>query len=66
MPDAMEAAWQDMKQEAADELVGAQRHDLLPVRVVATVILVAEGDGGLVEGDEATVGDCDPVGVRDR
>jgi hypothetical protein len=30
MPDAVEAARQDVEQEAADELVGRQRHDLLP------------------------------------
>jgi hypothetical protein len=29
---AAEPAWQDVKQEAADELVGTQRHDLLAVR----------------------------------
>ena len=29
MPDAVEAAWQDVDQEAADELVGGQRRGLL-------------------------------------
>ncbi len=50
MPDAVEAARQDVEQEAADELVGGQRHDLLALAAVAAVILVAEGDAGLVEG----------------
>ena len=49
VPDAMEAARQDMEQEAADELVGGERHDLLPVGAVAAIVLVAEGDAALVE-----------------
>ena len=55
VPDAMEATRQDMEQEAADELVGGERHDLLPVGAVATVVLVAECDATLVEADEAAV-----------
>ena len=47
--DAMEAARQDVEQEAADELVGGERHDLLPVGAVAAIVLVAEGDAALVE-----------------
>ena len=47
--DAVEAARQDVEQEAADELVGGERHDLLPLGAVAAIILVAEGDAGLVE-----------------
>jgi hypothetical protein len=42
--DAMEAARQDVEQEAADKLVGCERHDLLPVGPVAAIVLVAEGD----------------------
>ncbi|BCH21596.1 hypothetical protein MesoLjLb_13810 [Mesorhizobium sp. L-8-3] len=41
--DAMEATRQDMKQEAADELVGGERDDLLAIGAVATIVLVAEG-----------------------
>ena len=51
MPDTMEATRQDMEQEAADELLDRERHDLLPVRAVTAVVLVAEGDAALVEGD---------------
>ena len=40
--DAVEATRQAVQQEAADELVGAERHDLLPVWGRATIILVAE------------------------
>lgn len=35
--DAVEAARQDMEQEAANELVGAKRHDLLAIGAVAAV-----------------------------
>ena len=45
--DAMEPARQDVEQEPADELVGAERHDLLTVGSVAAIILVAESDAGL-------------------
>jgi hypothetical protein len=45
--DAMEAARQDREQEATDELVGGERHDLPPVGAKATIILVAEGDAAL-------------------
>lgn len=37
--DAVEALRQDVDQEAADELVGTKRHDLLPAGAAAAVIL---------------------------
>ena len=58
---AVEPARQDVKQEAADELVDAERHDLLAVRAVAAIVLVAEGDAGLVEGEQPAVRDGDAV-----
>ena len=63
MPDAVKAAWQDVEQEAADELVRRERHDALPLGTVATVVLVAEGDAGLVERNQTSVRDGDPVGI---
>lgn len=63
MPDAVKAAWQDVEQEAADELVRRERHDALPFGTVATVVLVAEGDAGLVERNQTSVRDGDPVGI---
>ena len=33
MPDALETVGQDMQQEAANEFVGVQSHDLLPVAI---------------------------------
>ena len=53
--DAVEPAWQKVEQEAADELVGAEGHDTLPLRAMTAIILVAEGDAGLVEAEQPTV-----------
>ena len=39
MPDAVEAARQNVHQEATDELVCRQRHDLLAFSPVAPVVL---------------------------
>ena len=39
MADAVEVARQDIEQEAADELVGAERHDLLAIDAAAAIIL---------------------------
>ena len=55
--DAMEALRQDVEQEAPDELVGGERHDLLPVGTVGPVVLVAERDPGLVQADNPAVRD---------
>src|SRR6476619_1880764 len=51
--DAVEAARQEMEEKAADELVGRERDDLLPIGPAAAIVLVAEGDAGLVEADQA-------------
>ena len=48
MPDAVEAPGQDVQQEAADELVGAKRHGAVAFGALAAVVLVSEGDAGLV------------------
>ena len=63
MADAVEPLGQDVEQEPADELVGGQRHDLLPVGVTPAVILVAEGDAGLVKAKQPAVRDGDAVRV---
>ena len=60
---AVEPAWQKVEQEAADELVSADRHDTLAVCAVAAIILVAEGDAGRVEGKQPPVRDGDAVSV---
>ena len=48
---------QDVKQEAPDELVGAESHCAVPSLPVAAVILVPEGHAALVESNKATVRD---------
>jgi hypothetical protein len=58
MADAVEALWQHMDEEAADELVFGERHPLLTVAALDAVILPSEGDAVLVEGDQAAVGEA--------
>ena len=55
MPNAVEPPRQGVKQKASDEFVGGNGHDLLSVGARATVILVAEGDAGLIKDDKAAV-----------
>jgi hypothetical protein len=52
-----------VKEEAADELAGRQRHRAQAGEAVAAVVLVAEGDAATVERDQAAVGDGIAVGV---
>jgi len=61
--DTVEALRQNMKQEATDELVGAERHGALAVGTIAAIVLVAKGDAGLVERDQPAVRDGDAVGI---
>ena len=62
--DAVETRWQNMHQEAADELVRMERHRLVvSLWAIKPVILPLEGDAFVVEGDQAAVGDGDAVGV---
>jgi hypothetical protein len=63
MADAVEAFWQHVDEEAADELVGGERHGLVSLAALDAVILPLEGDALLVEGDQAAVGDGNAVGV---
>jgi len=47
----MEPLWQDVDQEAPDELVGGERHGAQPRPAVAAVVLVAEGHAAFVEAE---------------
>jgi hypothetical protein len=51
----MKSARQGVEEKAADELVGAQRHDLLAAGAVLPIILVTEADTGIVEAGETAV-----------
>src|SRR3984893_2817342 len=59
----MKPLWQNVEQEAPDELVGAERHCAVSRLPVAAVILVAEGHAALVEGNEPAVRDGDAMSV---
>ena len=62
--DAVETVGQDVDQEAADELVGVERHKLVASVGRGPVILPFESHARAVEGDEPAVGDSDPVRVE--
>ena len=64
--DAVEAVRQHMDQEAADELVGCERHHLVALAAFGAVVLPPEGDAVARRGDQAAVGDGDAVGVAGR
>ena len=51
--DPMEPTWQSVEQEAADELIGGEGHDLLAVGAALAIIFISEGDPGIVEADKA-------------
>ena len=63
MADAMKPLWQNVEQEAPDELVGAECHCPVSRRSVAAVIIVPEGHATLVESNEPAVRDGDVMGV---
>ena len=61
--DAMEAFRQDVHQEAADELVCRECHELVPLGTLDPVVLVFERDAHRVSCDQAVIGDCDAMCV---
>jgi N-terminal domain of anti-restriction factor ArdC len=63
MANAVKTCWRDMDEEAADELIGCEPHDLLPRVAIDAVILVLERDAGAVAGKQAAVGEGDAVGI---
>ena len=52
-----------MDQEAADELVGVERHKLVASVGLGPVILPFERHALAIKGDEPAVGNSNPVGV---
>jgi hypothetical protein len=58
---AHEALGKDVEKEASEELDGVKGHGALSA--LLSVVLVAEGDLAVVEGEESLVGDGDAVGV---
>ena len=54
--DLVEAGWQDVLEKAADELMSLER---LRAIAIGRSVLVAEGDGLIIDGEDAPVGDGD-------
>ena len=63
VPNAMESLGQHVHEEPADELAWLQRHGLVPVRALDTIVLVFERDAVRVGRDQAAVGEGDVAGV---
>ncbi len=61
--DAVKATGQNVQQEAAHELVGAERHGLVARLPRAAVVLPAEGDATFVKREQPLVGDRHSVRV---
>jgi len=61
MADPVEPVRNGMLQEASDEFIGRQRHDLS--LAVMAVVLPAETDLAIDELDQTAVGDGDPVRI---
>ena len=59
--DALKAFGQNVQQEAADELVGSERHRFLSVAVA--IVFPAEADPAFLDGKKAVVGESDAMGV---
>ncbi len=59
--DAHKAAWQQVKQEAAQELIDRQSHD--PWLVSVGGVSPAEVNVAIGESDQSAVGDGDAVGI---
>jgi hypothetical protein len=59
--DTHEAAWQQVEQKAAQELIDRQGQE--PLLVGVRGVSPAEGDVALLNGDQSTVGDSYTVGV---
>ena len=53
-----------MEQEAADELIGIERHGLVTVMFLCPVVLPLEGDALFVHRDQPAVGDNNPMSTR--
>jgi len=59
--DAAEAFWQDVKEKAADKLVGVKRHYL--GFVAGAIVLPTEADVATLARQEPAVGDGDAMGI---
>jgi hypothetical protein len=59
MSNAMEAGRQHVEQETPHELADVEAHDFTLVIIALPIVLPVETNVGLVEIEQAAVGDCD-------
>jgi hypothetical protein len=64
MADAVEAGWQHVDEEAANELVGGERHLLVSIAALDAIVLPLEGYNVIIDRDQTSVGDYYAVGDR--
>src|SRR5215471_9557024 len=64
--DAVEALWQHVHEEPANELARLESHGFVPFGAFEAVILVLERDATRVGGDQAAVGDGDAMSVAGK
>ncbi len=63
MSDAVKTLRVHMEEEAADELGDVEGHGFVATGPVDAIVLAIEGDGIVLESDQAAIGDRDTVGV---
>ena len=63
MANAVEALRQHMQEKAPDELMRVERHGLVTLRPLDTVVLVFEGNAIRIGRDQPAVGDGHTMGV---
>ena len=66
VPDAVEALWQHVHEEPADELARFESHGFVALGAFEAVVLVFERDAVRVSGDQAAVGDGDADGCSGK
>src|SRR5215813_9739137 len=61
--DAVQALWQHVNEQAADELVCGEHHALVSIAALDAVVLPLEGDAPLVEGNQTAVCDGNTMSI---
>ena len=61
--DAVKAIGQDMQEKTPDKLIRSQGHGLVTIMLFGTIVFPLEGNTMFITGNQAAVGDCDPMGV---
>jgi hypothetical protein len=61
LADTLEAAWQDVQEETADELVSRESHG--PLLITTDIVFPAKSNVAVLKCEQAVVGDGHPVSV---